>query len=213
MALTLSCPSCGQPLRVARDFPLAELICPRCLAPVASPGSEAAAPAPAPRAAGTPPQSPEAESRPAPVCPGCGRPTQAPWVICPYCEEPLRAPPGAADVRWRRAERRTGCGVIALTVVGGLGLLYGIVGTLIEGFEDREWGPLVVVLLALLVLAGVSTVITLVRGKGDPNARGVRRIVRGTLALAGLLILVGALLGLAAFAYVFAVCLAGGGRF
>jgi O-antigen/teichoic acid export membrane protein len=114
------------------------------------------------------------------------------------------------DVRLRRDERRTGCAILALTVIGALGLVYGLVGAAIVGFGDREWEPLALLLLALLVLTGISTVITLVRGQGEIKAQGIRRIARGTLTIAGLLIVVGGLLGLAAFAFAFAVCVVGG---
>jgi hypothetical protein len=112
-----------------------------------------------------------------------------------------------------RDERRAGCGIVVLTVIGGLGLLYGFVGAGLEVAAEGEWGPLALFLLGLLVVAGVSTLVVFVRSKGDVKARGIRRIVRGTLALTGSLIVVGALLGLAAFAFLFAVCVGGGGRF
>jgi hypothetical protein len=65
------------------------------------------------------------------------------------------------------------------------------------------------VLVALALLAGASTLFTLVRNKGNLTARGAQRIFVGTLALTGGVIAVGVLVLLAGLVFAFVVCLAG----
>jgi hypothetical protein len=65
---------------------------------------------------------------------------------------------------------------------------------------------LAVALLALLFLAGISTLIVFVRSRGNPSAISFRRVAVGTLALAGVAILAFLLFLLSVFVYLFIVC-------
>jgi hypothetical protein len=140
-------------------------------------------------------------------CPGCGKPLHAEWIFCPHCEEPVRAPfVGGIAGRVGRDTRRTGIFMIILMVLGGIGIAWALVGTSIVLLDEQYPGPFFGVLAGVIVLAGISALITLARGGGDTRAEGVRRIVLGTLKLAGILIFVGGLLMLAGFIFILAVC-------
>jgi hypothetical protein len=93
-------------------------------------------------------------------------------------------------------------------VVGLIGLLFASIislGPLARGDPTVFVG----VLVAVALLAGASTLYTLVRNKGNLNARGAHRIFVGALALAGGVVAVGVLVLLAGLVFAFVVCLAG----
>jgi hypothetical protein len=115
------------------------------------------------------------------------------------------------SARVDRDTRGTGVGIVLLTLLGGIGIIFAlrVAGPALLGGDPSYF---VVLLLVLLVLAGVSTLIVLVRGKGKLGADGVRRIFVGTIALAGSLVVLSALLLLAGVVYVLAVCYSGGMR-
>lgn len=211
------CPSCQKPLRVPADFHLAWLTCPRCLAVVPNPAAQAITPSPAPPVLETYPMQPAVETpdatRRLDQCPSCGKPADPNWVFCPYCEEPMRAPRGMALERdVRRDTRRTGTGMIVLATLGGLAILWALVGTGAEAFGDRDPGPFVGVLVGLAVLFGISTLIVMIRSKGNLQSRGIGRLVVSTLALTGGLVAAGFLLSLAVVVFLLAVCLVGAGK-
>jgi hypothetical protein len=214
MAEPILCPSCQTPLSVPADFQLAWLTCPRCLAVVANPAAQAVTQeTPATPAAVRSPvrRAAEGETRPTELCPACGKPTQSQWVFCPYCEEPLNSPFGGVDARVRRDTRRTGVGMVLLAVLGGLGIGYALLGGGAMLVQEGDPSLFLGVLVGLVVLAGVVTLFTLARSRGDFKARGVGRIFLGTLKLAGALIAIGGILTVAAVVFIFAVCALGGG--
>jgi hypothetical protein len=131
-------------------------------------------------------------------------------VFCPYCEEPLNSPLGGVDARVQRDTHRTSVGMALLGVLGGLGIGYALIG---GGDELMRGDPSAIlgVLVVLFLLAGVVTLFTLARSKGDFKACGVRRIFLGTLKLTGALIAIGGLLTVAFVVFIFAVCFLGGG--
>jgi len=149
-------------------------------------------------------------------CPHCGRTVEAIWITCPWCEEPLRgrerARNGAADLDVRRDTKRTGWLLVLLAVIGGLGVgglgltALASVPNAVNEPPYEVLGVLAVPLLALLFLAGISTLIVFVRSRGNPDAISFRRVAVGTLALAGGIILVIILLYFAAFVFLFIVC-------
>ena len=78
------------------------------------------------------------------------------------------------DLDVRRDTKRTSCLVIGLAVIGGLGvgglacaLWWGVLGA---GRQIQTSFRLAVPLLALLFLAGLSTLIVFVRSRGNPGA-------------------------------------------
>jgi hypothetical protein len=79
----------------------------------------------------------------------------------------------------------------------------------VEVIAEGNYSELVyvaVALLPLLFLAGLSTLIVFVRSRGNPGASGVRRVIVGTLALAGAITLVSLLLCLAFEVFLFIAC-------
>ena len=204
----IKCPSCSAGLILPESVRGSGATCPRCLAMVSVPET------------GREPDAIQAE-RPqeregALSCPHCGRTVEAIWITCPWCEEPLRGRErgrnGAADLDVRRDTKRTGWLLVLLAVIGGPGVGYLGLWPLVGGVEviaEGNYSELVyvaVALLPLLFLAGLSTLIVFVRSRGNPGASGVRRVIVGTLALAGGVILVSLLLCLAFFVFLCIAC-------
>ena len=208
MSQRVECPSSGRGLVVAESARGERVTCPRCLAEVDVPAT---------RGDGNAVQQDRPERRETGMaCPHCRREVQAVWIACPWCEEPLRGRDprgyGRADLDVRRDRKWTGIVVIILAVLGG-------VGVAILGFnafaifaEAQTVEPMIYLAVALLFLAGLTTLIVFVRSRGNPGAGGFRRVFVGTLAIAGGLMVFGTCAGFAIFIFVFAMCLAGGGR-
>ena len=200
MALRVKCPSCGRDL-IARDAALgSRATCPACLAEVSVPETAREEP---------PPPREGALS-----CPRCGRSVERIWINCPWCDEPLRGRDfsdyGSVDRDVRRDRKWTSGLVIFLALLGGLAVIYlgffAVVGVAQGGYQLALY-----LVVGLLFLAGLTTLIVFVRSGGNPRAGDAGRIAVGTLAMAGGLIAVTSCVGLAIFAFLFAVCLAGGG--
>jgi len=140
---------------------------------------------------------------------------EAVWVSCPWCEEPLR---GRGDVRYgrpdldvRRDTKRTSVVLIALAVLGGLGVAFLAWQAFALFTNEQAYQPMLFLAVGLLFLAGLSTLIVYLRSGGNPGAGGVRRVVVGTFAMAGGVMLLGICTGLALFVFLLAVCLSGNG--
>jgi hypothetical protein len=95
--------------------------------------------------------------------------------------------PAGVDADVRRDQRRTGCGILLLAVVGGLGLLYGLTGTAVALHEGVAW-PLLAVLVFVTVAGGISALWVYHRPHHPTGARGVGRVVLNTLALLGVVV-------------------------
>jgi hypothetical protein len=201
MSQRLTCPGCGHTLRIPDDRANATLTCPDCLARVA-----------VPEAAGIQREPPAAAAvTAAPACPGCGQPVESGWRVCPHCREPLRPPRARAggirvpdlDLDVRRDSRGTGGLLVVLAALGGLGAGYALL------FGVAAWGEgepalFFLTLGVLFVLGLISAAIVYTRQGGGTRPPGIRRVVVGTLALAGGLLV----LGVAVLVFVCAVCLA-----
>jgi len=199
MALHIRCPSCGRDLVVAESARGERVTCPRCLAEVSVPPAGGVQTEPTERGAA------------GPACPRCGRAVEPLWLTCPWCEEPLRGGrPGAEgrpDLDVRRDRQGTGVALMILAVIGGLGIL--LIGANLAALgQFVGYQGLGVYVVALLFLAGLSTIVVFVRSGGNPGAAGFRRVVVGTLAIAGVIILT----VIAVIACVFTVCVAGAVR-
>ena len=128
-------------------------------------------------------------------------------MSCPWCEEPLSGRPdrryGRPDIDVRRDQKGTSCSLIALAVLGGIGVVF-------MGFQaavalnQGYYQPLITLVVGLLFLAGLTTIIVFVRSRGNPGASGWRRVVVGTLALVGTL----TASVLALLVFLFVVCIA-----
>jgi hypothetical protein len=213
MAERLTCPGCQHVLRVPAGSRDRWLTCPRCLSPVANPEAvvpgaiQAEAPARPPAAAAHGIQAEPITPSPAPPgqCPHCGHEVQPRWLFCPYCEEPLagrgRRRAAGMDVDVRRDSHATGGCLVLLAVLGalGIGLLF-LSGLQLLG--QGQAGLLVALAVGLCVLALISA--TIVAARGGAGERFAGRVVFGTLALSGGLILL--LVAILVFAFV--VCLA-----
>jgi hypothetical protein len=150
-----------------------------------------------------------------PSCPHCGRAVEPIWLTCPWCDEPLRGRRydgyGRPDLDVRRDRKATGVILILLAVLGGLGvavLAYGAAALLSQGILE----PAIYLAVGLLFLAGLTTLIVFVRSGGNPGAAGFRRVAVGTLAMAGVVMLVTVCAGFALFIFLLVVCLSNAGR-
>ena len=209
MARELTCPSCGHVLRIPEGVEELSITCPRCLASVHNP-LEQAVTAAAPSAVAASPTRTEVQ-RP-PICPGCGKNIDPQWRFCPHCNYPLETRRERFDVRVperdiRRDSKRTGAGLIVLANLGAIG----IGGNLLAAFAAAKAGTfalLFAVGLAIAFLAAVATGIMFLRTRHDPSARGVRRVIFGTLALTGGLIVAAIVVALAVIIFVLVACFA-----
>jgi hypothetical protein len=201
MSERIKCPVCSAGLILPESVRGSPATCPRCLAEISTPvsGREANA---------IQTERPE-WGKESSWCPHCGRTVEAIWITCPWCEEPLRGRDlgrrGRADLDVRRDMKGTSCFVIVLAVIGGIGVTW----CGLQAFSVAAQGgysALLYLVVPLLFLAGVSTLIVFVRSGGNPGASGVRRVIVGTLAMAGGLVLLSALTVFAFFVYILIVC-------
>jgi hypothetical protein len=197
MGVRVQCPSCGRPLLAQEGALGSRGTCPSCLAEIAIPEAVQT-------------ERPERRER-GPSCPRCGRDVEPIWITCPWCEEPLRGREprryGRPDLDVRRDNGVMAAMLIVLAAIGAIGIVImglGAFGTLTEG----QPGGLISLIVAVLFLAGLTTIIVFVRSKGNPGVAGFRRVVVGTLAMAGGLILTVSCLGMAVFACFLVVCAA-----
>ncbi|HEV3119487.1 MAG TPA: hypothetical protein VGY58_20690 [Gemmataceae bacterium] len=217
MAQTTKCPACGGSLRLPDHLEVPVLTCPRCLADVPNPGwrSEAARQRAAPGAAtaATDPTSAAITEAPAEAgrtCPGCGRRLEGGWQFCPYCDyrrggrERVRR--GLAPDRdVRQDSKGVGCGLVGLAVLGALGLGSYFLPSMAYAAQTGQIMPFIPLALVVLLLGGIATGVMFARTRHNPQARGIGRVIFGTLVGAGILCLI----ALAAGIVFFVVCLAG----
>jgi LSD1 subclass zinc finger protein len=224
----LNCPSCKALLRIPRGATGDRFTCPRCLAdvPVPEPAMAGAEVAGAQQAAAAPgiqtEPTPAPPPLPAPVaaapeptsCPRCGRGLERGWAYCPDCSTRVGEPlPGAdwdsADHQARRDSRGTSVTLLLLAVLGGLGLFVAAVSS----FQNSDPTGFMMLVFCVMVLAAISTGIMYARTRQDPSQRGVGRVVKGTLALAGGLMAGACVITAVVWAFLFVACLVTGGRF
>jgi hypothetical protein len=181
MSERIQCPSCGAGLILPDSVRGSQATCPRCLAEISTITTSAA-----------------------------GREADAIQTERPERREERvglreRGSDDAPDIDVRRDLKGTSCFVIGLAVIGVLGLLFtgwGVLGAA----ANSNLVPIVYFVVALLFLAGLSTLIVFVRSSGRPGASSVRRVIVGTLALAGGSVTLAALTIFAFFIYFLIVC-------
>jgi hypothetical protein len=160
MSERIKCPSCGAALLLPDSLRGSRGTCPRCLAEISFA---------------------EAERQPDAI--QAERPERREELV----RGQERGRYGRPDVDVRRDTRGTSVLVILLAVVGGIGV--GCMGLGAFAGAESDYSGLLYLAVALLFLAGVSTLIVFLRSKGNPRAVNFRRVAVGTLALAGGLIL------------------------
>jgi Double zinc ribbon len=215
MAEPMLCPSCQKPLRVPADFYLAWLTCSHCRALVPNPAAQSDPQPEVTRRArelrdlSRIPSPPAGEAPRTPrVCQSCGKPAEAEWLFCPHCEEPLRAP-GVGRIANRDGRNPDRASNPVWAVLGSFGLLFTLLATT-GAFAQGSPQPFLIFLACLIILAGISTLVTLVRTDGALTPRNIGRIFLGALSITGMLIAAGGLVALAVMVFAFVVCLAGG---
>ena len=178
MSERIKCPSCGAGLILSEAAGEWRATCPRCLAEIDVPEAT-----PAPDAVQA--ESPERREQ--------------------QFRGRERGYHSRFDVDVRRDRTRTNPLVIILAVIGGLGV--GFLGlTALSLMADGQYSALLSLAAPLLLLAGISTLIVMVRSRGNPGAGGFRRVAVGTLALAGVATLMILLLIMAFIVFLFIVC-------
>jgi hypothetical protein len=169
MAYEVICPFCRQRLEIAEGIREVELTCPRCLKKVANPGVGIQRTPPARGAAAATGVSPLEQ------CPRCNKGVQAAWQYCPFCNAELAVPSASTEIRagyadrqrledWterpldievRRDSSAVGAGLIAVGVLGFIGLFAAVS---IRGNFGFDWDPQVILILGIglvvLVLIG-----------------------------------------------------------
>jgi hypothetical protein len=213
VARELTCPSCGHVLQVSEEMQEPWITCPRCLAGIHTP-LEQAITATEPAAAATAPT----EAQRPPICPGCGKNIDAQWRFCPHCNYRLGSRRERFDARVperdiRRDAKRTGAGLILLANLGAIGIGGNLLAAFGVAANVGSLMPVFAVGLAIAFLVAVATGIMFLRTRHDPSARGVRRLIFGTLALTGGLIVAAIGIALAVIIFVFVACFASAPRF
>jgi len=204
----VTCPSCGRALSVPDDVKTGQLSCPRCLAKFDNPAA-------ASRTVQEPPPLTVTSAETPPACPLCGEHVEPAWQFCPNCQAALRGSNRGRVVRIvdedvRRDTKRTSIVLILLAVLGGLGLVYFIwVGTGYFPGAGGGWEVLFAVLIGVPFLGLITTGIMFYRTRYDPSQRGIGRVVVGTLAMIGGLLVISCLFGLVVIAFFFVACLSG----
>jgi hypothetical protein len=180
MAYEVICPFCRKHLQIAAGVREAELTCPRCLKKVANPGVGIQSTAPARGPAGATEAAPPLEQ-----CPRCGEAVQSGWQYCPFCNAELAVPSASRGIRegysdrhrredWterpldaevRRDSSAVGAGLIALVVLGFIGLF----AIVLPG--NANWDPQIILILGagLLVMVLIG-VIRVARKRRTPGA-------------------------------------------
>jgi hypothetical protein len=147
------------------------------------------------------------------ACPRCGKPVQAVFRFCPHCEAVLQGKDrgsqgGKLDDLVHRQGSRFRVGITLLAVIGGLGLTWCTLAAMGSAASSKDLS-LVYLAAGVSVLVLSSTGIMFYRTRGNPGARGIGRVVVGTLALAGGLMAFSCVLGAAVGLFFFAACMMG----
>jgi hypothetical protein len=177
---------------------------------VANPATEPSLPADTPVARPAVPV-PDFRMQASGLCPGCGKTTQSQWLFCAYCEHPLRSPFGGRPDGSLRGETDAAANRKAvLAGLGGVVVVLSFVFALPALATSGDPRPLAVLVIGVVMLLGASTVIHLVRNKGEITGQSFRRIVLGSLTLVGALVTIGFVLSFAGAVFALVVCTAGG---
>ena len=129
-------------------------------------------------------------------------------MTAPAFTRTVRARQGVDD-EVRSDTKRTGAGLIVLAVLGGLGIANYLFIAVVFGADVGDATPFVILLVVVAFFALLSTGIVFWRTRENPAARGVGRIVLGTLALAGVVTLAIFVLCVALVIFLLAVCFSG----
>ncbi len=211
MAQRVECPGCGAFLVVPAQGHSGSFTCPHCLASVPPPTASQGATQLSAEGIQAAPAATAIVAEPgANICHYCGEQLEERWRCCPSCGRPRRGswvgPSGMdLDVDMRRDQKRTSGCLIALAVIGGIGILYGL-GISLSAGPDSD----VICtgfILFLLILVAISAVRVYTRPQRPTGAQGIRRVLFGTLALAGAVLGSLILLAVAVGLFAFIVCL------
>ena len=185
MSTRISCPGCGRSLRLPTDCTAETLSCPRCLARIPNPQASVTSAA---IQAATP-------AAPAPAAPSTSITEQGPW--------PRAA---SVDVDVRRDSRRTSGCLIALAVLGGIGVSWALLGSVVVASESGTLEILFTVLGVLLVFTVSSGLGVFLFRRSATAGANIGRTILGVLAMSGVLVL----LLVAGLIFMFVACLVSG---
>jgi hypothetical protein len=215
MAQIIDCPSCHVRLRLPASSKASSFSCPRCLAAVSNPeppstGNSAAVPKATENTSDSVYQirsEPAVSETNKSKCPGCGKLRKPEWMICPHCGE-LFGGQGRSfvDREIRRDVQQTTGAFIGLAVLGGFALVLTMFSG-ITSIVQRDWRTTLGAVGSIVFLLGLSSVIIIVRSKGDMRALNFGRVVTGSLALAGAFIVGWLMIAVCVFVFFFAACL------
>lgn len=144
-------------------------------------------------------------------------------LTCPRClaEQALPGREAAAEAARRAWLAEPGSGadreatsnlsrsqllLILLAIPGALGIGSALLSAYAAAARGRDARALLVCAIGLVFLMLVSGAIMFWRTRHDPSGRGLGRLLLGTFALAGFLMILSAALALAAAVFVFALC-------
>ncbi len=153
---------------------------------------------------------------------------EEPSFTCPRCLATIRNPgygrgssqrpetPLRRIVRTRQVDREvqrdvrtTSVGLILLAVIGGMGIAFYLFASMSIAAEGGGVAPILTIGLLVAFIALVTTGIMYWRTRENPAARGVGRVILGTLAISGGLFLLMIVLGFAAIVFFLVACFTG----
>jgi hypothetical protein len=194
-----TCPSCNRKLWIGDSVKASVLTCPACLAKIENPQTETSISS-EPLVHREMVATPTAER-----CPACGKRVAKEWHFCPSCGGRHGGGSGLLDDEVRRDRRATSSILAVLAVCGGFGICaYFLIG--IKGLVGGVWWLLPAGILVLLFLFLIAGVIMFHRTREDPSRRGLERLLVGTLALTGGLIVLLCLLLGALYVFLIILC-------
>ncbi len=181
MSTRITCPGCHRSLLLKVDCTAEALSCPRCLARIPNPQA---------RVTSTEVQA-ETPAASTPASPSAGITERSPWPCA-----------ADVDVDVRRDSRRTSGCLIALAVLGGIGVSWALLGGIVAANEGAD-GVLLSILGFLLMLTVVSAVWVFAHHPGETPGAHIGRTMLGVLTISGVLVL----LLVAVLIFLFVVCL------
>jgi hypothetical protein len=194
-----TCPSCKRKLWISDSVNASVLTCPACLAKIENPRTETGI-------SSGPLVHREIVAKPTRErCPTCGKRMESLWRFCPSCGGRHGARGSLLDDEARRDRKGTNIILWVLIAFGGLGLVsYLFVG--VKKLAGGVWWFLPAGILVVLFMFLLATAIMFYRTREDPSRRGLERVVLGTLALTGGLVVLLCVLVGAFVLFLFVLC-------
>jgi hypothetical protein len=136
-----------------------------------------------------------------PTCMMCAEEIPPGVRTCPHCRSVIAG--SLVDMDVERDTSRVSGAMIPMAMIGVAG-----VGWYLMNVNRGTWGVLLSAAFAAVVIVGI----VLAMNRGNETAQGIGRIILRSLAILGIVFIVGAAVGLAILVFLFVTCLAAMGH-